>query len=271
MTAAWIDGQPASTIGLADRGLAYGDGLFETMRVEQGRVAWLEQHMQRLQDGCRRLRIPLDAGLLTEEIRAFATELQQGVCKLVLTRGDGQRGYALPQPATPRRILQGAPLPQWPAVHAQQGVHLYPCQTRLAIQPLLAGLKHLNRLEQVMARAEWQDAAYAEGMMLDTAGRIIEGVFSNLFFVRDGILLTPDLSGSGVAGIMRGRLLQLAGQLGLAVQEVDLYPEQLDRMSEVFTCNSLYGIWPVLGYAGYRWPAGPVTRRLQSIINRQDP
>lgn len=270
MTLCRVDGQPAASLGLTDRGLAYGDGLFETMRVEQGRIALLEQHLQRLQDGCRRLLIPFERLQVQDEITAFATELQQGVCKLILTRGDGQRGYGLPQPAMPRRILQGSPLPQWPLAHAQHGIRLFPCRTRLAIQPLLAGLKHLNRLEQVMARAEWQDDSYAEGMMLDTSGRIIEGVFSNIFFVRDGVLLTPELSGSGVAGIMRGQVLQLAGRLGLVVQVGDLYPDELDGMSEVFTCNSLYGIWPVLGYASHCWTAGPLTRRLQSLINRQD-
>lgn len=265
-----VDGQPVRAIPLADRGLAYGDGLFETMKVEQGGIVLLERHMQRLQLGCRRLRIPLDMQLVRQEINDFARELQQGVCKLILTRGDGERGYGLPQTARPRRILQAAPLPQWPARHAQTGIRLYPCQTRLAIQPLLAGLKHLNRLEQVLARAEWQDPAYAEGLMLDTSGRIIEGVFSNIFFVRNGKLLTPALEGSGVAGIMRERLLELAPGHGLAVEVVDLYPDQLGGMDEVFTCNSLYGIWPVLEYAGYSWPAGPQTLRLQSIINGQD-
>lgn len=265
-----IDGQPAASVALADRGLAYGDGLFETMRVEQGKIALLDRHMQRLQLGCRRLHIPLDIQLVRREVCSFAQELQQGVCKLILTRGDGTRGYGLPQPATPRRILQAAPLPQWPAQNAHFGVCLYPCQTRLAIQPLLAGLKHLNRLEQVLARAEWQDPAFAEGLMLDTSGRIIEGVFSNVFFVCGNTLLTPALSGSGVAGIMREQVLELAAGQGLAVEITDLYPDQLGRMDEVFTCNSLYGIWPVLEYAGHSWPAGPLTRRLQSLINGQD-
>ena len=267
---AWVDGQPATAVGLADRGLAYGDGLFETMRVGQGRIALLDRHLQRLRAGCQRLQLEPDFEQLHSEIVAFAASLQQGVCKLVLTRGDGQRGYGMPQPAVPRRILQGASLPQWPEENARDGIRLFSCQSRLAIQPLLAGLKHLNRLEQVMARAEWQDPAFAEGLMLDTSGRIIEAVFSNIFFVRDGGLLTPRLNDSGVAGIMRGLLLELARQQGLAVEETDLYPRQLSTMDEAFTCNSLYGIWPVRAYAEHRWPAGPLTRRLQSIINRQD-
>ena len=161
MIAARVNGQPAMQVELADRGLAYGDGLFETMQVRQGAIALFDYHMQRLQLGCQRLQIPLDMQQLQHEIASFAAELQDGVCKLIVTRGDGQRGYGLPQPTQTRRILQAAPLPQWPVEHARDGIRLFPCQTRLAVQPLLAGLKHLNPLEQVLARTEWQDNAYA--------------------------------------------------------------------------------------------------------------
>lgn len=266
----WVNGQPADSLALADRGLAYGDGLFETMRVRDGRIDWLDLHLKRLLHGCQRLQIPWQAQLLRSEIEAFASRQTEGVCKLILTRGDGQRGYGLPQPASPRRILMAAPLPLWPDRNATQGVRLFPCQTRLAIQPLLAGLKHLNRLEQVLARAEWNDADYAEGLLLDTSGRVIEGVFSNLFFVRDGQLLTPDLSGSGVAGIMRQRILQLAGQLAVPVEVRDIVAGELQDMDEAFTCNSLYGIWPVRECSGRHWPVGPLTLRLQQTLNRQD-
>ncbi|MBS7326852.1 MAG: aminodeoxychorismate lyase [Thiopseudomonas sp.] len=264
----WVNGQPAVGLALTDRGLAYGDGLFETMRVTDGQINWLELHLQRLQSGCQRLRIDLDMTQMRHELLAFAAQQGQGVCKLILTRGDGQRGYGLPQPTYPRRILQAAPLPLWPAQHAEQGVRLFPCQTRLAIQPLLAGLKHLNRLEQVMARAEWNDSEHAEGLLLDTEGRIIECVFSNIFFVRQGCLLTPELSGSGVAGIMRERIMQLARELGIAVQIRDILPDALAGMDELFTCNSLYGIWPVREYRGQQWLPGPLTRKLQHILDR---
>lgn len=266
---AWLDGQPASRMPLADRGLAYGDGLFETMQVRQGRVPLLDRHLQRLQLGCQRLGLEADLPQLRQEIIAFAATMREGVCKLILTRGDGQRGYAMPQPAVTRRILQAAALPHWPAEHSTQGIHLYPCRTRLAIQPALAGLKHLNRLEQVLARAEWDDPAYAEGLMLDTSGHVIEGVFSNLFMVRDGSLLTPDLSGSGVAGVMRGLVMELARQSGISVHTGNFSMAELADMDEVFTCNSLYGIWPVCSYRQYQWSVGPVTLGLQKNIKGQ--
>ncbi len=128
--------------------------------------------------------------LVRDELLRYASQLGDGVAKLILTRGDSQRGYAPVAGAAPRRILQGSPLPGYPVEHAEQGVRLFLCQTRLGEQPLLAGLKHLNRLEQVLARAEWQNSDHAEGLMRDGQGRLIEGVYSNLFLVRDGVLLT---------------------------------------------------------------------------------
>ena len=125
---------------------------------------------------CRRLAIPLDAAALRQELLAFCAALGDGVAKLIVTRGEGLRGYAPPAEASPRRILSGSPRPAYPERHWQQGVRLFACRTRLAEQPLLAGLKHLNRLEQVLARAEWGDAGHAEGLMLDVHERVVEGV-----------------------------------------------------------------------------------------------
>ncbi|MEN0107881.1 MAG: aminodeoxychorismate lyase [Pseudomonas sp.] len=261
----WVDGRPAQAASLVDRGLAYGDGLFETIGVKSGRPQLFERHLARLADGCQRLSIPADLALIRTELLAFSAELGEGVAKLLLTRGDGLRGYAAPAAATPRRILLGSPFPAYPASHAEQGIRLFPCVTRLAEQPLLAGLKHLNRLEQVLARSEWQDSEHAEGLMQDLSGRVIEGVFSNLFIVRDGQLLTPDLSRSGVAGVMRAELLAQAQALAIPVAVQPLSLEQLLAADEVFVCNSLYGVWPVTALQGHCWPVGPLTRKLQRL------
>src|SRR5690606_9520667 len=187
------------------------------------------------------------------ELQAFAGQLGAGVAKLIVTRGEGQRGYAPPQPCQPLRILQSAPLPQYPVAHAERGVRLFPCVTRLAEQPLLAGLKHLNRLEQVLARAAWQDAECAEGLMRDSSGRVIEGVYSNLFLVIGGVLVTADLSRCGVAGVMRAEILQQARSLGLVIELRDISFEELLGADEVFLCNSLYGIWPVRALQERHW------------------
>jgi 4-amino-4-deoxychorismate lyase len=262
----WVDGQPAVELSVRDRGLAYGDGLFETIAVHNGAAALLERHLERLLDGARRLQLPVDVQPLRSQLQAFAGELGSGVVKLILTRGDGQRGYVLPQPQRPRLILQGSATPAYPPEHARCGVRLYPCATRLAEQPLLAGLKHLNRLEQVLARAEWQDQAFAEGLLRDLSGRVVEGVSSNLFLVLDGALHTPDLSRCGVAGVMRAEIIEQAGRHALAVTQRQIAYDELLAADEVFICNSLFGIWPVREFAGQCWPVGPLTRKLQGIL-----
>lgn len=266
MTLVWLNGVPASGVAAEDRGLAYGDGLFETILVKAGQPRLFERHMQRLQQGCQRLGIPENLPLWREELLNFAAQMQEGVCKLILTRGSGPRGYAWPEPCHPRRLLIAAPAPAYPPERATQGVMLFPCTTRLAEQPLLAGLKHLNRLEQVLARAEWQDAAYAEGLMRDVSGRVIEGVFSNLFIVRAGCLMTPELGRCGVAGVMRAEILDQAQQIGCAVRILDIPYADLLTADEVFLCNSVYGIWPVRSLHACVWPVGPITHQLQQRL-----
>jgi len=262
-----VNGQPAEGVPVRDRGLAYGDGLFETIRVQAGQPKLFERHLQRLEHGVGRLRIPCDLDRLALEVRLFAAELGEGVAKLIVTRGIGERGYAPNAGAEPTRILLGSASPSYPAHYAQDGIGLYPCATRLAEQPLLAGLKHLNRLEQVMARAEWTDPAYAEGLMRDLGGRVIEGVFSNLFLVCEGRLLTADLSRCGVAGVMRAHIIEHAAPaLGLLLEIRDLDYEELLAADEVFMCNSLYGIWPVHSLDARRWSPGAVTRKLQAVL-----
>ena len=263
---AWINGQPAACIAVADRGLAYGDGLFETIKVRNGRAALLERHLARLQEGCERLMIPCDMSILRSELLAYIERLGNGVCKLLLTRGAGQRGYTLPEPSRPQRILQASTLPQWPVEHTQQGVQLFACQLRLSTQPVLAGLKHLNRLEQVLARAEWSDPVYAEGLLLDEHSRVVDCVFSNIFIVRQQQLITPALNRCGVAGVMRAELMARAESAGVAVQAQDIPLQELLQADEVFTSYSLYGIWPVRSYATQSWSVGPVTRKLQHLI-----
>ncbi|MCY1413625.1 Aminodeoxychorismate lyase [compost metagenome] len=261
----WVDGQPADAIALKSRALAYGDGLFETIAVKAGQPLLLELHLQRLALGCQRLAIIADLPLVRSELCTYAALMGEGVLKLILARGDSQRGYAS-DPASPaRRILQGSPTASYPPANAEQGIRLFPCRTRLAEQPLLAGLKHLNRLEQVLARSEWRDAEHAEGLMLDTSGRLVEGVYSNLFLVRHGELLTPELSRCGVAGVMRAALLDAAAREGIALRIGDFVLQDLEQADEVFVCNSVYGIWPVRAFESLNWPAGPLTRKLQRI------
>jgi len=274
MIATWINGKPADKISCGDRGLAYGDGLFETIAVVGGRPQLWNWHIERLLEGCRRLRLPPpDTALLWEESTRLCQELDgsSGVLKLTYTRGTGGRGYAPPGNTTPTRILALSAWPQWPASRWEEGVALFLCQTRLAEQPQLAGLKHLNRLEQVLARAEWDDPQWAEGLVRDPSGGPVEGVSSNLFAVVHGRLITPPLDRCGVAGVMRRNIMQLADKLGVPAEVRALSLPVLRTVDEVFMSNSLAGIWPVRALSDRTtWTApGPVTRRLQSALRRQ--
>ena len=260
-----IDGSPESRLPADDRGLAYGDGLFETIACDQGRFLLWERHLQRLRAGCERLALPVpDTDALRVEAERLRRSRLRGVLKILLTRGSGGRGYCPPEPPRPRRILSWHALPAYTRTQAESGVRVRDCRIPMPIQPRLAGLKHCNRLDQVLARAEWRDEAIAEGLMYDPDGRAIGGVMSNLFLVRDGRLLTPDLSRAGVAGCMRAEILPAATALNLEVQITDIRRADVAAADELFLTNSLFGFWPVREWAGLAKAVGPWTRRLQS-------
>lgn len=260
----WIDGMPAETLPATDRGLQYGDGLFETLALRTGRIALLEYHLDRLKEGCERLGMAMpDRDLLRREFStAAAGRRADVVLKLMLTRGSGGRGYRPPPEAKPRRILSLHPWPDHPAEWAEQGIRLRLCRTRLAHQPQLAGIKHLNRLEQVLARAEWDEAdGFQEGLMLDLEGAVVEGTMSNVFASpREGVLITPDLSRCGVAGVMRRHLLESARRAGIDVQVRALGLPELQDCPEIFLSNSLMGVWPVAEFEGRRHTVGAMGR-----------
>lgn len=267
-----INGTAGTEISAQDRGLHYGDGVFETLAVRGGVPLLWDRHMQRLNAGCARLGItPPDSALLEAEARWVCTHdsggAAQGVLKIIITRGAGARGYRVATPAPVTRIMALYPWPSWPEEFAHHGVRVCVCATRLGINPALAGIKHLNRLEQVLARNEWSDADIAEGLMLDTAGAVIEGTTSNVFVVRDGKLYTPDVARCGIAGIVRGLIMELAGEWSLECAIIGLTLSDVKNADEVFLCNSLIGVWPVREIEGASFAAGPLTRRIAARIH----
>ena len=263
-----INGRPGSQLSVADRGLAYGDGLFETIRISKGRAPLMALHLRRLLQGAGILKIPLDGSRVREELETAALELGEGLLKLIITRGEAGRGYALPERTQPTRLVYFSPLPDYPCGHARNGIQLFPCTTRLGHQPLLAGIKHLNRLEQVLARSEWQDARYAEGLVCDLLGRPIEGTMSNLFLRFEGQWLTPSLERCGVRGVMRDYLMQQLLAAGEAVVERELEFAELAASEEVFLCNSVFGVWPVIELGSHRWSVGQYTRYAQTLAEQ---
>jgi len=241
-----INGELKDSISVSDRGLQYGDGLFETIAVKNGECEHWTDHMMRLLAGCKRLNIPEpDIQQCLVEAQQLCSEQSHAVLKVIITRGSGGRGYAFPEIITSTRILSIHPWPSYPSINTSLGIHLHLCKTVLSQQPLLAGLKHLNRLEQVIARNEWQDSEISEGLMSDMDGHIIEGTTSNVFAVINGELVTPALDKCGVAGIMRAQVLQHANAYGMLVCEKKLTLNDLLNAEEVFVCNSIIKIWPV--------------------------
>ncbi len=266
-----INGQPAGHVSALDRGLQYGDGLFETIAVRDGAPRLLDRHLRRLEDGCRRLRIPPpDPELLTREAADLCADAPRAALKIVVTRGPGGRGYriASEEPAAPTRIVMLLPAPPPAPDDYRHGIALRLCETRLGSNPALAGLKHLNRLEQVLARAEWDDPAIREGLMMDGEGAVIEGTMSNLFAVVRGELRTPALRHCGVAGIMRALVIESAQAGGLGVVETRLLPGEIEAADEVFICNSLTGILPVRRFEQASYAIGPITRTLMAGNSR---
>lgn len=253
-----INGIAGAQLAATDRATHYGDGLFETLAVRDGRVEFLDAHLQRLSAGAQRLGIPMpDAELWRADIRALLVGRQQAVLKLLLSRGSGGRGYLAPDAPVVTRLVMLYPWPVHPLEHVEQGVRLRVCDTRLARQPQLAGLKHLNRLEQILARREWDEADIQEGLMLDTQDRVVEGTMSNLFWLKGDTLHTPDLSDCGVQGIMREQVMKLAPQLAMSVA-TGAYPlAHVQDADGVFLTNSVIGLWPV--------------RQLESIVFSPDP
>lgn len=263
-----VNGVPTSAVSVRDRGLAYGDGLFETILVRHGKPTLAQYHFRRLSRGAQVLRIPLDLALIQQEVAQQAAHLGEGLLKLTVTRGASQRGYAMPTQPEPVRILQSSPLPHFPPQHAEQGVRLFPCVTRLGHQPLLAGIKHLNRLEQVLARSEWQDEIHAEGLVLDLAGDPVEGTMSNLFIRLDDAWITPALDRCGVRGVMRDFLIDQLAEQGEAVTQRQVKHDELLRSTEIFCCNSVFGVWPVTALADHQWAVGARTRRIQALAEQ---
>ena len=225
--------------------------------------------MRRLESGCQRLAIPFpNLELLASECQRVIGVRKQGVLKILLSRGVGGRGYRSPADVQPTRIVVLHPWPDYPRNWWREGIRLRICSTRLGESPALAGLKHLNRLEQVLARAEWDDPQIAEGVMLDGAGRVVEGTMTNLFLLRDGVLFTPGMSRCGVAGVMREVVLEVARERGMAVSETDLVARDLEVADGMFMSNSLIGIWPVRELEGKALDAAAIPKGFREAVER---
>ena len=259
---AWVDGVESDVIDIADRGLAYGDGLFETFRVINERPLWWDRHLARLQRGAQVLGIELpNPTRLHIEALNCCEGAADGVLKLILTRGSSGRGYR-PGDGSPTRILSLHPSPT-----RQDSITAIRCEARLATQPLLAGLKHLNRLEQVLAARECQQANVDEGLLFDGDGRLVSAVAGNVFLLRDGEWLTPTIDRCGVAGICREWLLENLA----SCRETALSDDDVKAAEAVFVCNSVRGILPVSELDGRALPLPESLLALRDQLRQELP
>ncbi|OUR86403.1 aminodeoxychorismate lyase [Methylophaga sp. 42_8_T64] len=264
-----VNGQPENSIHVLDRGLQYGDGLFETLAFRHGQLEFLNAHLSRLYRGCDRLKIgtqQLDS-LLTAEIEQICNDLvEDSVIKIIITRGQGSRGYRIQADSPASRIISTHAMPNYPQKN-QQGIRVRLCQQTLSENTSLAGIKHLNRLEQVLARSEWDDDEISEGLMFNTQQQLIEGTMSNIFIVKDGELFTPELALSGVAGIMREQIIHCTKQAGIAVVETVLTKNDLKNADEIFLSNSIIDIWPIIEIDGFStYIYGNITKKVQTLV-----
>ena len=263
METLWLVNGQRTGVDPADRGLAYGDGVFETMAASGGQIRWFDWHFERLEEGCRRLHIPAPSRAVIEaEIAAHCPLDQRAVVKLIVTRGPGTRGYRPPETPRPTRILSVSQWPDYPGSHYSHGVRVHVCALRVGENPALAGIKHLCRLEQVLAQIELQGSEAAQGLMLDASGRVVGGTSSNVFVVVGDEILTPSLTRCGIRGVMRRAVMAAATELRLTVTERDLTLADVLAAEEVFMTNSLFGIWPVAQLDAARFAPGAITQRL---------
>jgi len=259
---------PDAPISPFERGLHFGDGLFETIACRNRRPRFLRLHLERLALGCQRLRIPPpDPDELRREIRSLAGEAPSAIIKLILTRGVAtSRGYAPSGAELPTRITFRYRWPAQDAAAVQDGVAVRTARLRLGENPVLAGLKHLNRLEQVLAKAEFPDTRIAEALLFSRSGNVICGTMTNVFIVRGQAIHTPAVDLCGVAGVMRRVVMQEGARGGLQIRERVLDATDLGEADEVFLTNARIGIWPVRELDGRAIKPGPLTRELQRLL-----
>jgi 4-amino-4-deoxychorismate lyase len=265
---AWINGIPQSVISIADRGLQYGDGVFETMRMQNGCLPLLSWHLERLAASAARLSIPFDQPLITRELEQFVSSLsvKDAIIKIIFTRGTGERGYLPPEAPAPTRIFIANVLRDW-SVLAEQGLMVRLCRQRIMELPEIAGLKILGRLDLVLARNEWRDTDIHEGLLMDSRDNIIEGTMSNVFLVSQDRLLTPSLETAGVIGVARRVILErLAAQIEMPFEERNISEDDLYRADEVFICNSVAGVMPVRQIEDHQFSSMKISSQLRKAF-----
>jgi len=268
---ALVNGESALQVSLFDRALQYGDGLFRTVLVDQGAALNLNRHLKHIQHGCQVLGIDSPHGFretIARETEELCEQRKTAILKIVVTRGQGGRGYAPTVTSGPTRILAVSAAPSHPPGLWEKGVKIRLCRTPAAENTALAGIKHLNRLPQVLARGEWKDPEIFQGLMSDSGGNLVGGTMSNILAVQRGCIYTPALDAAGVAGTQREQVLETAEKAGYGISRGHWPPEFYACAEEVFLTNAVLGILPVQSIEDepVAHAPGPVTRHLMGLV-----
>ena len=267
-----INGSFNSFISPFDRGFAYGDGVFRTIKVVGGLPECWPAHYQKLVADCAAINIVCpSADILMDDLSLLfsadvTSENNQAVAKIIITRGEGNRGYTPPAITAPMRVVLKSNMLSYPEARFTDGVNLTVCETRIAAQPMLAGIKSLNRLENVLARMEWHNPEIAEGIMLDTSNNVIECTAANIFARFGDTLMTPNLVQCGIAGVTRQRIIDLAHTLSLHISVATFNLEKLLAADEVIICSSLYGAWQVMKIQEKAMPTGKLAANIRVAL-----
>ena len=247
----------------------YGQCVFETIAVQNAKPCLLDLHITRLLKGANVLGIPADGDTIIDEVTQLSSSVELGIVRINLTMGEGGRGYQNPSSPSPTRIITLHEYPIYPKANWQEGIKIGLADIELAEQPLLAGIKHGNRLEQIIARNQWLPD-WQEALLLDTNKHIIEGTQSNVFLVKNKQLITPNLDKAGVAGVMRHCVINEAQKSGLETLKQQVRIEDVEQADEVFLTNSVIGIWPVKQFRETRYNSIQVsTNLLKNIIKNE--
>ncbi|OTA16152.1 aminodeoxychorismate lyase [Xenorhabdus vietnamensis] len=242
----WINGNQCDHLPVSDRAVQFGDGCFTTIRVEQGLPALLPLHIKRLQKGVEKLFMPaLDWSQLESHIKQVVRGCESGVLKVILSRGTGGRGYSFDDTIEPTQLLSLSAYPERYITQRQKGVSLVLSPISMGINPYLAGIKHLNRLEQVLIKRFIEQSKADEALVLDSDGLLVECCTANIFWRKGKNVYTPDLSQCGVEGVMRQKIIELLVESDYNLLCVMRYPEALAHADEVIICNSLMPVVPV--------------------------
>lgn len=252
-----INGKFLKTVSVLDRGLSYGDGLFETMswrhlrELDSFGVEFWNRHLKRLSASSLKMKIKMPSKEILNNYKdkiikkSINLGFNEGVLKIIITRGVGGRGYKYEKDIEPTIIFLSFPKVRIDESFFKKGVNLKFCKSPIFVNHQLSGIKHLNRIDSVMARSEWQNKEFFDGVLLDDSKNIIDGTMTNIFFSKNNILYTPDLKKSGINGIMRQVVIEKSKIFFNSVHEIQINKKNLKLYDEMFITNSIIKILPV--------------------------